>query len=752
MVSGVWNLIYQAIEKIIECVHTPFVKIYDRIFVDKENLKQMGVEIKVIYWLLIITVKPTTPVFGLIKFSIPKTDVVHTKSGLILHYITEYRPANKIITFSVSLPMYADMCFLIPKEAMGKIPECEEKEATVRVIRETQQGIQDKNNQPIQPVGKQEYITQTSPKVSPTTPLKEKPKTTVTSTINTTTKPTSTINTMTELTSTVSTSTTVWQRMKDLLKNNNGTFSITKANGTLIVNYTNSSSANLGVRAKRFIPAIIGIGLGLASNVLSVVNTLQAANLKAEVRGVKETLGALHLATINNEAQILHIQEGQVKLAEELRDTQIALNRTMALVNQHSEILRNHAKALKALLSQTLFLRNQLDTVTHTLNTHFIHESIERIMAHKLNLLFVHYTDMARVVKMVIQAMNLTSDVFNNAIPGVELITRLLVRQQVDFAPLTARAASSNGILIGKMIFTSYFAAPTQDQNPFSIYEVVPIPFNQDKKRVQLARMPTYLGIEPKSQQFIRWSKEEATICDFEVMPSCRETPVRRKEKEDSCIYQILTDSRLENCRIESFPEKVFIRRVGQHWAISTYKSSNCHEIPNERVDTHILIDNEQITIPEVALITVNEEKALACDQFIIPRAPTKMETPINLIYNESVYPSYKALINLKEILDNETHWEKLPYIPSDMQAILEFISNTRKPTTVDDLKIWSEHPISLTMLIIIGTLILIIIIIVVYLGGYKRRGGIENQIVVAMPMKEFNAKGVAREEVVEKY
>ena len=134
----------------------------------------MSVEINMIYWLLIITVKPTTPVLGLVKFSIPKTDVVHTKSGLILHYITEYRPANKIITFSVSLPMYADMCFLIPKGAMGKIPDCEDKEATVRVIRNTQQGLQNKNNQPIQPVEKQQDKAQTAPNVSPTTSLKGK--------------------------------------------------------------------------------------------------------------------------------------------------------------------------------------------------------------------------------------------------------------------------------------------------------------------------------------------------------------------------------------------------------------------------------------------------------------------------------------------------------------------------------------------------------------------------------------------------
>jgi hypothetical protein len=78
--------------------------------------------------------------------------------------------------------------------------------------------------------------------------------------------------------------------------------------------------------------------------------------------------------------------------------------------------------------------------------------------------------------------------------------------------------------------------------------------------------MPAYIGIEPTSQQFIRWSKEEAATCDLVAMPSCRESPVRRKELEDDCIYQVLTDSTLTDCRIESFPDKVFIRRVGQHF------------------------------------------------------------------------------------------------------------------------------------------------------------------------------------------
>lgn len=793
----------------------------------------MGVIIKIMHYLLIITAILITHLLALVKFTIPKTDVVHPKSGLILHYRSEYRPANKIVTFSVSLPMYSDMCFLIPNEAMGKIPDCEDKEATVRVIRGTQQDLQRNNNGQVQPEvevqpGVQRDNTGSSANLSETTKSTKKSKKSVNPTIKLTTivksstETTAIVNPITTprttFSSTTSSMTTPrnvtesWmQRIQDFFNENYGRIYIQRQGGRTNLNFTifgpnpnfnlttsskvtriivpskwwqdiekffekedetiyiqlykggltvNYAPLKLvwdppqpDTRSKRFAPAIIAIGVGIASTALSTVNLFLMGNLKAEIRGVKETLGGIHLATINNEAQILHLNEGQLKLAQELGNTQVALNKTMALVNQHSEILHNHAEALKTILSQTLFLRNQLDTVTHALNTHFIHESIENIMANKLNLHFIHHTDMSRVVSMVTQAMNLTTDEFNSSIPMVEIVTRLLVRQQIDFAPTTVRAASDDGVLIGKMIFTSYFAAPAQEQDPFSIYEVVPIPFNQGKRRVQLARMPAYLGLEPKSQQFIRWSKEEATTCDFEVMPACRETPVRRKEAEDDCIYQILTDTELKNCRTESFPETVFIRRVGQHWAISTTNISKCHAIPNERVDEHMVVDNEEITIPEIALITANDEKSLACDRFIIPKAPAAIDTPINLIYNESIKSSYKELINLQEILANETHWVKLPYITSDMQAVIDFISNTPKPVKTHDLRIWSEHPISFTMIMIVGALVLVITVLIFFMCGRKKKGEANNQIVIAMPsMKELAAREQVQEGATEKY
>ena len=309
--------------------------------------------------------------------------------------------------------MYSDMCYLIPNEAMGKIPECEDKEAVMRLIKETQQETQENttslsanSSRTTKPTKK--FKKEVKSTTKPTTTVKV--TTTPTTTVRSTAKPMAIVDSTTSLTATREDTTEPWmQNLKQFMEKNNGMVFMQKQNGKTYMNYTifgpnpyfNSTtrstvtrntttatwlrnikefydkydarvfvrqdkggrSANFtilepgpnspqpGKRNKRFLPAIIAIGVGMASTVLSVTNMYQISNLKSEVRGVKETLGAIHLATINNEAQILHLNEGQLKLAKELGDTQTALNKTMALVNQHSEILHNHAEALKTILS-----------------------------------------------------------------------------------------------------------------------------------------------------------------------------------------------------------------------------------------------------------------------------------------------------------------------------------------------------------------------------------------------------------------
>ena len=64
----------------------------------------------------------------------PRADIIHATSGLILNYLSDYYPAEKIVTFSVAIPMVADMCHLIPLTALKKIPRCNLTNSPVNFI------------------------------------------------------------------------------------------------------------------------------------------------------------------------------------------------------------------------------------------------------------------------------------------------------------------------------------------------------------------------------------------------------------------------------------------------------------------------------------------------------------------------------------------------------------------------------------------------------------------------------------------
>lgn len=578
---------------------------------------------------------------SLVSFTIPKTDVVHTKSGLMLHYLTEFQPGNNIVTFVVTIPMLEDMCYLIPIGAMKKIPKCMDISNKTHIQMEKEQA-----------------------------------------------------------------------RLKKIM-----------------TRYSKKSTTVN--RTRRFITDIIAIGVGTAALTLSTVNTIQIANMKSEMRDISSSLRGMDQTIEYHQAQILHLTEGQLKLAQQLNHTQIALNKTIELVNEHSVVLRNHENALRTLTSMAVFLNNRLATFVHAVETHFIHTAIEDILSNRLNLRFIHHKDIPKVIQLITQATNITFDESSSSIPMVELITRLLVQQKIDFIPAETIQVTENGEMIGKLTFTSYFAAPDPRQTPFSVYELIAIPFNQGRSRVKLAQMPAYIGIDSKARQIIRWSKDEALSCNFVAMSSCRETPAVRKRLKDSCIYQILTDSILTDCRTELYSDTVFIHRVGQHWAVSTNTTIKCHSVTMSDAEQHRIIENDEIILPPVALITTMDRTSLTCDKFFLPGLPIKVGKTIYLIENTTTNPIQKDLVDLNALLTNDSHWAKIPYIPTNMQTVIDFISNTSKPTLTDHYRRWGEHPISWVSITMIMMLLILIIILIYCIHAKKNRS---TNVTITMP------------------
>ncbi|CAF4044475.1 unnamed protein product, partial [Adineta steineri] len=64
----------------------------------------------------------------------------------------------------------------------------------------------------------------------------------------------------------------------------------------------------------------------------------------------------------------------------EVNNTQQAINRTMRLVNKHSDTIQSHHEALRRVGKLSVLINNKLNAFMHTIEDHFLHTSIEDIL------------------------------------------------------------------------------------------------------------------------------------------------------------------------------------------------------------------------------------------------------------------------------------------------------------------------------------------------------------------------------------
>ena len=91
------------------------------------------------------------------------------------------------------------------------------------------------------------------------------------------------------------------------------------------------------------------------------------------------------------------------------------------IVNAHSEALNTFKTGIERLHIQ--------------LQCSFLYLAITQIFRNELTLKFLSPDDLHKVVYSVIQQGNLTFNSHHGSIPIVQIITNLLVRQQLDFIP-----------------------------------------------------------------------------------------------------------------------------------------------------------------------------------------------------------------------------------------------------------------------------------------------------------------------------
>ena len=352
-------------------------------------------------------------------------------------------------------------------------------------------------------------------------------------------------------------------------------------------------------RNKRFVEAIIPIlslGVAAVGLGLSVFNTIQNVNLQEQITVVENSLARFSKMVDIHQAQLVKLTKKHIELVEELQVTQKALNDIVPVINSHSKDINAHKTDI-----ELLKIRLQLS---------FLHLAIDQILRDEFTLAFLLPEDIHKVVYHVIKEGNLTFNSYPGSLPVVQIITKLLVRQQIDF--VRSAEYTSNSDEIGRLVITSFFAVPRQKQTPFDVYELVTIPLFQGNEAVQLAEISRYWAINPVNNATIEWHNPKESRCDLGLMTSCRDTPPFRKISKDTCLDQIIEKLPLSKCRTISSPApKYFLRQIKDNlWITSSPKPIHCVRIP--RTDHRNVINqtsnmSEKIVLPPVSLVNLTE-------------------------------------------------------------------------------------------------------------------------------------------------
>ena len=329
---------------------------------------------------------------------------------------------------------------------------------------------------------------------------------------------------------------------------------------------------NTKKRHKRFVD-VMSLGIGTAALTMSLSNAIQIANLEGQVALVENSLAKFSQLVDIHGAQLAKLSVTHIEVVDELQETQKAINSMIPVLNTQSSAIN----ALKTSLER-LHLRLQQS---------FLYSAITQIFRNELTLSLLSPEDIHKMVYTVIEQGNLTFPSYPGSLPLVQIITKLLVRQKIDFIPISQYMSDDADETdypeeIGRLVITSYFAVPSQDRIPFSIYKLVTIPFFHKNETIELAQIPQYWAINAANKTTMQWQSMGESGCDLQQITLCRDTPPIRTISKDTCLDQIIRKLPLSICDTISVPtEKIFIRQLKDNlWITSSAKSMHCLKIP----------------------------------------------------------------------------------------------------------------------------------------------------------------------------
>ena len=61
-----------------------------------------------------LSVMVLLPLVSTTTILLPQRNVLHKSSGLVMKYLSEYKPENDVTAITISIPVVIGMCYIIP--------------------------------------------------------------------------------------------------------------------------------------------------------------------------------------------------------------------------------------------------------------------------------------------------------------------------------------------------------------------------------------------------------------------------------------------------------------------------------------------------------------------------------------------------------------------------------------------------------------------------------------------------------------
>jgi hypothetical protein len=186
---------------------------------------------------------------------------------------------------------------------------------------------------------------------------------------------------------------------------------------------------------KRFLADIISIAASTAALGASTASIILTKNLEKKVNQLQTSMETMSNYIQVGEARMAQFETNQIRLGTSLQQSQQLLNTTINQVNQHSLLLETHENRLNEQQRHLLNLQRQLLDNEQAVVNRFLYLATQDIIDDKATLAFLHPSDIYLVVEGILQASNITISNAAEQLPIATLITKLIIRQQIDFIP-----------------------------------------------------------------------------------------------------------------------------------------------------------------------------------------------------------------------------------------------------------------------------------------------------------------------------